>query len=468
MMIHCFVKPTVWRATTNPEKRTLLGLVCCFVMVLGVLIPSEHLTAAANPKNKIVEVLFGLEPGTAGNETFHSYNDYKDNPQWEGKVGGYIGGHSGWDVQTQNVAGAKPPVDVPFYSLTVGKVIYVEPTFNTIAVHNADDKKTVLYLHARRIYVEKDDDVFIGTCLGIQGNTGIKLPPEIPEAYKAPHANPDDYPENYAEHVHIEVIVGEPDLVLKYGPADGASDAKSPTTDPVPYLYESIVKNQFPAADVNRDGKVDWVDVELIVDNLGENTPQFDLNSDGIVNIQDLVVIVKYLKILLRDLRYCDVPASPTHNRFAEVPVRAGQVSIGSVGVSQEMVQQWLDIARQTDDGSLAFKQAIAVLENLLMPIVPRKTALFANYPNPFNPETWMPYYLATDANVTVTIYDASGTLVRQLDGGHQKAGYYTSRNRAAYWDGRSETGERVASGVYFYTLTAGSYIATRKMVVLK
>ena len=454
-MIHRFVKPTVSEATTNPRKRTLLGLVCCFFVVFGGLIPSEHLAAEANPKDKIVEVLFGLDPGTAKSKTFHSYNDYKDNPQWEGKVGGYIGGHSGWDVQTQNVAGAKPPVDVPFYSLTVGKVIYVEPTFNTIAVHNADDKKTVLYLHAREIYVEKDDDIFVGTCLGIQGNTGIKLPAEIPEAYKAPHANPDDYPENYAEHVHIEVIVGEPDLVLKHGPADGAADTKSPTIPPVPYLYESIVKNQFPAADVNRDGEVNWVDVKLVVDNLGENNPQFDLNSDGTVNIQDLVVIVKYLKLLLRDLRYCGVPASPTHNRFDTV-------------VPQEMVQQWLHIARQTDDSSLTFKQNIAILKSLLMPMVPEKTALFANYPNPFNPETWMPYYLATDVNVMVTIYDAAGTLVRQLEVGHQKAGYYMNRNRAAYWDGRSQTAERVASGVYFYTLTAGDYTATRKMVILK
>ena len=93
---------------------------------------------------------------------------------------------------------------------------------------------------------------------------------------------------------------------------------------------------------------------------------------------------------------------------------------------------------------------------------------LLANYPNPFNPETWIPYYLAKDTEVSVTIYDATGTLIRQLDVGHQKAGNYTSRNLAVYWDGKSETGERVASGIYFYTLTTEHYSATRKMVILK
>ena len=100
--------------------------------------------------------------------------------------------------------------------------------------------------------------------------------------------------------------------------------------------------------------------------------------------------------------------------------------------------------------------------------VPPMETALLANYPNPFNPETWIPYHLATDADVTLTIYDTKGVLVRQLDLGHQAAGYYTDQNKAAYWDGRNESGESVASGVYFYTLTAGDYSATRRLVIVK
>ena len=99
---------------------------------------------------------------------------------------------------------------------------------------------------------------------------------------------------------------------------------------------------------------------------------------------------------------------------------------------------------------------------------IPETTGLLANYPNPFNPETWIPYQLTTDTDVRILIYDARGILVRRLELGHQPAGTYTSRSRAAYWDGRNEVGESVASGVYFYTLTAGDFSATRKMLILK
>ena len=99
---------------------------------------------------------------------------------------------------------------------------------------------------------------------------------------------------------------------------------------------------------------------------------------------------------------------------------------------------------------------------------IPAKTELLLNYPNPFNPETWIPYRLAEDANVALTIYDLSGGVVRRLDVGHRIAAVYESRSKAIYWDGRTEFGERVASGVYFYHLSAGDYSATRKMVILK
>ena len=100
--------------------------------------------------------------------------------------------------------------------------------------------------------------------------------------------------------------------------------------------------------------------------------------------------------------------------------------------------------------------------------IPPDQTQLLANYPNPFNPETWIPYQLSEPADVTVRIYATSGVLVRRLGLGHQAAGYYTNRSRAVYWDGRNAVGEPVASGVYFYTLTAGDFTATGKMLIRK
>ena len=97
---------------------------------------------------------------------------------------------------------------------------------------------------------------------------------------------------------------------------------------------------------------------------------------------------------------------------------------------------------------------------------VPAATLLLANYPNPFNPETWIPYQLTEPAEVHLTVYDIEGRVVRALALGHQRAGIYRRKHRAAYWDGKNAFGEPVASGVYFYTLTAGDFAATRKMLI--
>ena len=98
----------------------------------------------------------------------------------------------------------------------------------------------------------------------------------------------------------------------------------------------------------------------------------------------------------------------------------------------------------------------------------PEASTLLPNYPNPFNPETWIPYQLAEPAEVSISIYSANGKLIRTLALGYQPIGIYESRSRAAYWDGRNALGEPVASGVYFYTLTAGKFTATRKMLIMK
>ena len=113
-------------------------------------------------------------------------------------------------------------------------------------------------------------------------------------------------------------------------------------------------------------------------------------------------------------------------------------------------------------------RESLIQLAELVAYEIPIETELLHNYPNPFNPETWIPYRLAEDAFVTLTIYDGAGHVVRTLDVGHQIASAYESRSKAIYWDGRNEFGEGVASGVYFYHLSAGDYSATRKMVILK
>lgn len=99
---------------------------------------------------------------------------------------------------------------------------------------------------------------------------------------------------------------------------------------------------------------------------------------------------------------------------------------------------------------------------------IPESTALLQNFPNPFNPDTWIPYRLSKDSDVSIRIYSAAGKLVRTLDIGHRPAGIYTLQDRSARWDGRNEHGEAATSGVYFYTIQAGESTATRKMLMLE
>ena len=127
-----------------------------------------------------------------------------------------------------------------------------------------------------------------------------------------------------------------------------------------------------------------------------------------------------------------------------------------------------LDIWLAESDGSTLYLRSIALLESVLATRRPDKTHLLPNYPNPFNPETWIPYHLANPSAVQITIYDTRGTVVRHLDLGHQQEGYYTSRSRAAYWDGCHDIGEKVSSGIYFYQLQADTVSLLRKMLILK
>jgi hypothetical protein len=120
----------------------------------------------------------------------------------------------------------------------------------------------------------------------------------------------------------------------------------------------------------------------------------------------------------------------------------------------------------QITDGDI--ERAFATTTMELGNIVPAKSMLAQNYPNPFNPETWIPYQLAEDSDVAIRIYSVSGRMVRVLNLNQKNAGSYMSKQKAAYWNGRDDSGELVASGVYVYSIQAGAFTAVRKMVILK
>ncbi len=229
------------------------------------------------------------------------------------------------------------------------------------------------------------------------------------------------------------------------------------------------------AADVNEDGNIDILDLVAVVramgvsedpsivpeDVNGEDPPTVpeDVNGDGVVNILDIVAVAAAFE---------DTASAPSIQDMEQF------------NVSAKDVRTWLTQAKafnpnisEITKAHPIYQRGIAVLENLLATLtqietVPQKTALLLNYPNPFNPETWIPYQLAESTDVTVTIHAMNGSLIRTLSLGHQSAGLYRSKSRAAYWDGKNAFGEQVASGLYFYTLTAGKFSATGKMLIRK
>ena len=207
----------------------------------------------------------------------------------------------------------------------------------------------------------------------------------------------------------------------------------------------------YPPYDVNEDGIVNVVDVFMVASSLGHTNPKnprVDVNGDGVVDKHDLIIVAQHL----------DEETTP----------QAAPGALVYAGITEQKVQHALNILKQANDGSPTWQHAITKLEQLLDTFIPEKNRLLANYPNPFNPETWIPYQLAAPTDVSISIYSADGKIIRILQLGNMPAGHYIRRNHAAYWDGKNNTGEPVASGLYFYTLTTGDFTATRKMLILK
>ena len=237
---------------------------------------------------------------------------------------------------------------------------------------------------------------------------------------------------------------GETSVALdnfEFGSITGANIPASPLE------VRITVEERLLTGDVNRDGRVSILDLILVAQQLGKRVAAgspVDINADGIVNIFDLTLVAQGI-------------------------VGAAAPAVATGRVDAATLEAWIAEARLADDGSIVFQQGIANLQSLLTTlIIPEETALHANYPNPFNPETWIPYQLAIPAEVALTIYGMNGGVVRRLEVGHQAAGTYQSRNRALHWDGRNQDGEPLASGLYFYTLRAGEFTATRRMLIRK
>ena len=211
------------------------------------------------------------------------------------------------------------------------------------------------------------------------------------------------------------------------------------------------------SGDVNQDGIVNVLDIILVAQNLGQKqpfNPSIDVNKDGQINVLDLVFVAERLgeKVAAAPSQMDASEATPSSSEDVIV-VRRALAELEAIPGKSQSVEMTLQFLR-------------AWLANADQGV--RETRLLPNYPNPFNPETWIPYQLADATDVSMTIYDVSGHLVRTISVGFKPVGYYLTRQRAAYWDGRNETGEPVSSGVYFLRFLAGDFTATQRVVIVK
>jgi len=169
---------------------------------------------------------------------------------------------------------------------------------------------------------------------------------------------------------------------------------------------------------------VDIFDLILVAQLLGqESKTRVDANGDGLVNIFDMIIVAQCF-------------GQRTAPSIVQQPV-----------ATFSMVENWIHQAENVDDGSADFSQGISMLREILRSLKPEETVLMTNYPNPFNPETWMSYHLSQDSEVVIRIYDTTGKIIRTLNMGLQTFGYYVGRDKSAHWDERTDGGELVSSG---------------------
>ena len=203
---------------------------------------------------------------------------------------------------------------------------------------------------------------------------------------------------------------------------------------------------------MNGDGTVNIFDLVIAAGSFGKTGTGImgDVNGDDAVNIFDLVIV------------------AGNFGKSLVVTAPAMTAKIELTTEQKHHIASAIDQLESNANLSSAEEIALNVLKSILPERLPTQTQLLANYPNPFNPETWIPFQLAQDSIVTVKIYDVTGKQIRMIQLGHVPAGNYVESNRAIYWDGRSENGEQVSSGSYFYQLQVDEYTETKKMVILK
>ena len=255
-------------------------------------------------------------------------------------------------------------------------------------------------------------------------------------------------------HLSLSEFAGETVLLELVTDPDGTSGCDAAHWADLFITAEGVESES--REDVNRDGSVNILDLVLVAQAFGGKPPsnaRADVNDDGQVNVLDLVQVAAVLGE--------NAAAPNAFDIFKSKVVTPEQV----IAVSQAL-NVLKGMPEKSPDVETAIRLLRLWLTNLTETVT--ETKLLPNFPNPFNPETWIPYQLAEGADIPVFIHDTGGRLVRQISLGSKPAGYYLTRSDAVHWDGQNENGEQVSSGVYFLRFVAGEFSASRRVVIMK
>jgi len=216
-------------------------------------------------------------------------------------------------------------------------------------------------------------------------------------------------------------------------------------------VYDPIPSSEKLIGDVNFDNEVNIFDLVMVASEFGkiEGNLKGDINLDGLVNIFDLVLVARNFG-----------------KSFAVAPSIVQKIRLNSAEIQN--IAFAIDYLKLNNSHSDAEETILYVLESILTKTLPKQSQLLPNYPNPFNPETWIPFRAAKDGNASVTIYDINGRIIRLLPIGYVLAGNYLGPDKAIYWNGKTDAGEYVSSGTYFYQIKLVDYTETRKMIIVK
>ena len=446
-------------ANVYSEKGTSFGLGFQAIGLDGAPMPAGHILRGQRTLSKHAANGYWA-PNTIrlsdanGNERFHSKIDfgwklYIDNPLADNEPPEYVKNSIGISLSEEITEEERP-----YQILTVcWKVIEKNRLHHVLAKVNDEDPQT----YSLGAY-------------GYGGNDNPQKPDEV-----CAYINiPDYYPTGtYAvNYIRMMDVAGNYGYVYFTGNSDKRIDELPATIK----IQTENPDNVPPVLDLNR--------ITIKAEPTQPKSPNGETRIDITFRIKDNISGYKRTSMYLEDpqgIRHYFNHSSPSYHKiyfFGDPTVfetyhKTIILPIGSVpgiwGLAHMTIDDKAGNSLQVDFTEIVrFEVEEGAAAAPIVASLPEATELLANYPNPFNPETWIPYQLATNSDVQITIYDTKGIVVRTLPLGHQTAGYYTNTDRAAYWDGCNGLGENVASGVYFYQLQADNISRLRKMLIVK